>query len=46
MPEVAVSPCQTDDWESLKAIRLAALLDAPLAFGLRYADQVKLTDAD
>lgn len=41
-----ITLCGAADWAELKVIRLAALLDSPLAFGLRHADQVKLSDAD
>jgi ribosomal protein S18 acetylase RimI-like enzyme len=34
-----------DDWESLKAIRLAALLDAPTAFGVSHASALAYTDS-
>jgi GNAT superfamily N-acetyltransferase len=34
-----------DDWEILKEIRLAALLDAPTAFGVSYANAVTYSDA-
>lgn len=33
-----------DDWEILKAIRLAALLDSPTAFGLSYATAAAYTE--
>ncbi|WP_170304213.1 GNAT family N-acetyltransferase [Duganella radicis] len=37
--------CTTeDDWQELKRIRLAALLDAPTAFGVSHASAVAYTD--
>ncbi len=33
------------DWEALKAIRLASLLDAPTAFGISHASAAAETDA-
>lgn len=33
-----------DDWHTLKAIRLAALRDAPTAFGVTYASAAQYTD--
>lgn len=33
-----------DDWQELKRVRLAALLDAPTAFGVSYASAVAYTD--
>ena len=35
----------TEDWETLKEIRLAALKDAPTAFGVSYAMAAAYTDA-
>ncbi|MGB9990005.1 GNAT family N-acetyltransferase [Massilia sp. SM-13] len=35
-----------EDWASLKAVRLAALRDAPDAFGLSYATAAAWTEAD
>jgi hypothetical protein len=32
-----IRPTTEEDWEILKTIRLAALLDSPTAFGLSYA---------
>lgn len=32
-----IRPTTDADWQILKEIRLAALLDAPTAFGVRYA---------
>jgi GNAT superfamily N-acetyltransferase len=40
-----VRPTTEHDWEALKAIRLAALLDAPAAFGVRHADAAAYADA-
>lgn len=34
-----------DDWKTLKEIRLAALLDAPTAFGVSYATAAAYNDA-
>jgi len=34
---VLVRPTKEEDWEILKTVRLAALQDAPTAFGLSYA---------
>jgi ribosomal protein S18 acetylase RimI-like enzyme len=34
-----------DDWETLKEMRLAALKDAPTAFGVSYAQAVAQSDA-
>ncbi len=42
---MSVRPCSEDDWPRLKSLRLAALLDAPLAFGLSYATAAAYTEA-
>jgi ribosomal protein S18 acetylase RimI-like enzyme len=34
--EVAIRTTQEEDWPSLKAVRLASLLDAPTAFGVSH----------
>jgi hypothetical protein len=31
-----IRPTTEDDWQALKAVRLAALLDAPTAFGVSH----------
>ncbi|HEV2639668.1 MAG TPA: N-acetyltransferase [Actinocrinis sp.] len=33
-----------DEWERLRALRLAALADTPIGFGMRYADALHLPD--
>ena len=43
---VLVRTAVPDDWEALRDIRLAALWDAPEAFGSTYAEQVKFTRDD
>lgn len=40
-----VRPTTESDWETLKAIRLAALLDAPTAFGVTHASAAAYTEA-
>jgi ribosomal protein S18 acetylase RimI-like enzyme len=40
-----VRPTDSPDWQLLKAIRLAALLNAPHAFGLSHAKAAVYTDA-
>ena len=40
-----IRPTTESDWATLKAIRLAALLDAPTAFGVTHASAAAYTDA-
>lgn len=40
-----IRPTTESDWETLKAIRLASLRDAPTAFGVTHADAATNTDA-
>jgi ribosomal protein S18 acetylase RimI-like enzyme len=44
-PGVVVRYLREDDWQELKRIRLAALLDAPTAFGVSHASAAAYTDA-
>jgi ribosomal protein S18 acetylase RimI-like enzyme len=41
----SIRPTTEDDWPSLKAVRLAALQDAPMAFGVSFQDASAYTDA-
>lgn len=43
---VVITPVRPGDWPHLKRVRLAALADTPLAFGVTLADTEALTDAD
>jgi GNAT superfamily N-acetyltransferase len=43
---VLVRQVDQEDWQALRDIRLAALLDAPEAFGSTYAEQAAFTEAD
>jgi len=43
---LTVRVCMPGDWRALKAVRLAALLDAPTAFGVTHASAAAYTDAD
>jgi RimJ/RimL family protein N-acetyltransferase len=41
---ITIRPTTEDDWSSLKAVRLAALLDSPTAFGVSYESVAAYTD--
>ncbi|MGK5004835.1 N-acetyltransferase family protein [Janthinobacterium sp. LB2P70] len=41
-----IRPTTASDWPALKAARLAALLDAPTAFGTSHANAAGFSDAD
>jgi hypothetical protein len=43
---VLVRDITAEQWRVLRDIRLAALRDAPSAFGSTYADEVALTERD
>jgi GNAT superfamily N-acetyltransferase len=44
MSEILIRQLTPDDWERFRDIRLAALLDAPSAFGSTYAQTVVYTE--
>ncbi|WP_219115691.1 N-acetyltransferase [Janthinobacterium sp. UMAB-56] len=46
MNNIIIRPTLVADWPALKATRLAALLDAPTAFGASHASAASLSDAD
>lgn len=46
MNHVVIRPTDAADWPALKATRLAALLDAPTAFGASHASAASFSDAD
>ena len=39
-----IRPTQTKDWRLLKQVRLAALQDAPTAFGVSYQSAARYSD--
>jgi ribosomal protein S18 acetylase RimI-like enzyme len=41
-----IRPTTEDDWQALKAVRLAALLDAPTAFGVSHRTAAAYTEAE
>lgn len=46
MNNILIRPTTASDWPALKAARLAALLDAPTAFGASHASAAGFSDAD
>ena len=46
MIKIIIRPASAADWPALKAARLAALLDAPTAFGASHASAVRFSDGD
>lgn len=42
---MTIRPTTAQDWQTLKEIRLAALLDAPDAFGVRHETAIYYSDA-
>ncbi|QKY09227.1 GNAT family N-acetyltransferase [Janthinobacterium lividum] len=46
MNHILIRPTTASDWPALKATRLAALLDAPKAFGASHASAAAFSDAD
>ena len=44
--KLAIRATEAADWQDLKATRLAALLDAPTAFGASHASAAAFTDED
>lgn len=46
MNNIIIRPTDAADWPALKAARLAALLDAPTAFGASHASAARFSDAD
>ena len=43
---IVIRPSSAADWLALKSTRLAALLDAPMAFGASHASAAGFSDAD
>ncbi|MGK5081283.1 GNAT family N-acetyltransferase [Janthinobacterium sp. HLX7-2] len=46
MKNINIRPTSAADWPALKSTRLAALLDAPTAFGASHASAASFSDAD
>lgn len=46
MNRIVIRPTSAADWPALKSTRLAALLDAPTAFGASHASAAAFSDAD
>ncbi|WP_426089964.1 GNAT family N-acetyltransferase [Janthinobacterium sp. PSPC1-1] len=46
MKNIIIRPTSAADWPALKSARLAALLDAPTAFGASHASAARFSDAD
>ncbi|MDN2714065.1 GNAT family N-acetyltransferase [Janthinobacterium sp. SUN120] len=46
MNHILIRPTSAADWPALKSTRLAALLDAPTAFGASHASAAAFSDAD
>ena len=46
MSNIHIRPTTASDWPALKATRLAALLDAPTAFGASHASAASFSDTD
>ncbi|KKO64582.1 putative acetyltransferase [Janthinobacterium sp. KBS0711] len=46
MNHIVIRPSSAADWPALKSTRLAALLDAPTAFGASHASAAGFSDAD
>jgi hypothetical protein len=43
--EIIIRSTKEEDWEALKKIRLASLLDTPTAFGVSHATAMTYTDS-
>ena len=46
MKNIIIRPTSAADWQALKATRLAALLDAPTAFGASHASAARFSGAE
>ena len=42
---LTIRPSTADDWQLLKTLRLASLLDAPMAFGMTHASAAEYDEA-